>query len=311
MLRYRLYEIDRVISRTLVYGALTVILGAAYAGLVLAGQALFSSFAGGSNLAIAASTLVVAALFLPLRVTGAARSSTGASTGAATTPQRTLEAFGARLREQVELERLRADLEGVVRETMQPAHVSLWLRQGAPVSAALRIALVACASSRSRPGERALRRRLDGDVDGLGARRCSARLGGARRASSPRCGRATSSAGSSSRSGSGSGDRPRDDDERRAARAGRDADVGLVVVEWFWIVGFAVLIGEPVLHPDRPAPVARLAARSRRVRVRGARLRGRVASLEEHVQASDTAPIVRTRSASTACPTSRAGSAPG
>ena len=67
MLRYRLYEIDRVISRTLVYGALTVILGAAYAGLVLAGQAVFSSFAGGSNLAIAGSTLVVAALFLPLR----------------------------------------------------------------------------------------------------------------------------------------------------------------------------------------------------------------------------------------------------
>ena len=67
MLRYRLYEIDRVISKTLVYGALTVILGAAYAGLVLAGQAVFSSFAGGSNLAIAVSTLVVAALFLPLR----------------------------------------------------------------------------------------------------------------------------------------------------------------------------------------------------------------------------------------------------
>ena len=67
MLRYRLYDIDRVISRTLVYGALTVILGAAYVALVLAGQALFSSFAGGSNLAIAVSTLVVAALFLPLR----------------------------------------------------------------------------------------------------------------------------------------------------------------------------------------------------------------------------------------------------
>ena len=56
-----------MISRTLVYGALTVVLGAAYAGLVLAGQALFASFAGGSNLAIAVSTLVVAALFLPLR----------------------------------------------------------------------------------------------------------------------------------------------------------------------------------------------------------------------------------------------------
>ena len=84
MLRYRLYEIDRVISKTLVYGALTVILGAAYAGLVLAGQAVFSSFAGGSNLAIAVSTLVVAALFLPC-ARACSGSSTAASTGAATT----------------------------------------------------------------------------------------------------------------------------------------------------------------------------------------------------------------------------------
>ena len=67
MLRYRLYEIDVMISKTLVYGSFSVILGAAYVGLVLAGQWVFSSFAGGSNLAIAASTLVVAALFLPVR----------------------------------------------------------------------------------------------------------------------------------------------------------------------------------------------------------------------------------------------------
>ena len=67
ILRYRLFDVDLLISRTLVYGSLTVLLGLAYAGLVLAGQAVFSSFAGGSNLAIAVSTLVVAALFLPLR----------------------------------------------------------------------------------------------------------------------------------------------------------------------------------------------------------------------------------------------------
>ena len=67
ILRYRLFDVDLLISRTLVYGLLTVLLGLAYAGLVLAGQAVFSSFAGGSNLAIAVSTLVVAALFLPLR----------------------------------------------------------------------------------------------------------------------------------------------------------------------------------------------------------------------------------------------------
>ena len=67
MLRYRLYDVDRVISRSLTYALVTVGLAAAYAGLVLAGQAVFSSFAGGSDLAIAVSTLVVAALFLPLR----------------------------------------------------------------------------------------------------------------------------------------------------------------------------------------------------------------------------------------------------
>ena len=127
MLRYRLYDVDRVISKTLVYGALTVVLGAAYVGLVLAGQALFSSFAGGSNLAIAVSTLVVAALFLPVRSRVQAfvdrrfyRRRYDA--------QRTLEAFGARLREQVDLEGLCADLERVVIQTMQPARVSTWLR---------------------------------------------------------------------------------------------------------------------------------------------------------------------------------------
>ncbi len=129
MLKYRLYDVDRVISKTLVYGALTVMLGAAYFGLVLAGQTLFSSFAGGSNLAIAVSTLAVAALFLPLRSRVQAfvdrrfyRRRYDA--------QRTLKAFGARLREQVELDGLRADLERVVIQTMQPTHASTWLRSG-------------------------------------------------------------------------------------------------------------------------------------------------------------------------------------
>jgi hypothetical protein len=129
MLRYRLYEVDRVISKTLVYGALTVILVAAYAALVLAGQAVFSSFAGGSNLAIAVSTLVVAALFLPLRAR-VQRVVDRRFYRRRYDAQRTLERFGARLREQVEIDGLDAELQDVVRETMQPAHVSLWLRGG-------------------------------------------------------------------------------------------------------------------------------------------------------------------------------------
>jgi hypothetical protein len=130
ILRYRLYEIDRLISRTLVYAALTVLLGAAYAGLVLGGQAVFSSFAGGSDLAIAVSTLVVAALFLPLR-SRVQRVVDRRFYRRRYDAARTLERFGARLREQVELDELRADLQGVVSETMQPAHATVWLRSGA------------------------------------------------------------------------------------------------------------------------------------------------------------------------------------
>ncbi len=130
ILRYRLYEIDRIVSRTLVYTSLTVLLGAAYVGLVLAGQALFASFARGSNLAIAISTLIVAALFLPVRSRVQAfvdrrfyRRRYDA--------QRTLETFGVRLREQIDLVSLEHDLRGVVAETMQPTHTSVWLRTGA------------------------------------------------------------------------------------------------------------------------------------------------------------------------------------
>jgi hypothetical protein len=129
VLRYRLYEIDRLVSRTLVYGSLTVILGGAYAGLVLAGQAVFSSFAGGSNLAIAGSTLVVAALFLPLRAR-VQRFVDRRFYRRRYDAQRTLEAFGARLREEVDLDEVLAGLHGVVADTLQPAHVSVWLRSG-------------------------------------------------------------------------------------------------------------------------------------------------------------------------------------
>ena len=118
-----------MISRTLVYGSLTVILGAAYVGLVLAGQAVFSSFAGGSNLAIAVSTLVVAALFLPVRAR-VQRFVDRRFYRRRYDAQRTLEAFGARLREQVDLETLEVELRASVHETMQPPHAALWLRSG-------------------------------------------------------------------------------------------------------------------------------------------------------------------------------------
>jgi hypothetical protein len=127
VMRYRLYDVDRLISRTISWIALSAALGAGYVGLVLAGQAMFASFAGGSNLAIAVSTLVVAALFLPLRsrVQGLVDRRFYRRRYDA---QQTLDAFGARLREHTELDRLSADLQDVVAETMQPAHVSLWLR---------------------------------------------------------------------------------------------------------------------------------------------------------------------------------------
>jgi hypothetical protein len=130
ILRHQLFDVDRVISRTLVYGALTLLLGAAYVSLVLVGQALSSSFAGGSNLAIALSTLVVAALFLPLR-SRVQRFVDRRFYRRRYDAQRTLEAFGSRLRQQVELDGLSEDLLSAVAETMQPAFASLSLQRPA------------------------------------------------------------------------------------------------------------------------------------------------------------------------------------
>ena len=130
MFKYRLYDVDRLINKTLVYGGVTVLLAGAYVGLVLAGQAVTASFAGGSDLAIAGSTLVVAALFLPLR-SRLQRFVDRRFYRRRYDAQRTLESFGGRLREQVELDALGRNLRGVVSETMQPEHVSVWLREKA------------------------------------------------------------------------------------------------------------------------------------------------------------------------------------
>jgi hypothetical protein len=129
-LRYRLYDIDVVINRALVYGSLTVMLLLVYFGGVATTQALFRALTGQERLpqlAVVISTLAIAALFDPLRRRIQAfidrrfyRRKYDA--------RKTLEEFSARLREETNLDSLNAELISVVQDTMQPGHVSLWLR---------------------------------------------------------------------------------------------------------------------------------------------------------------------------------------
>ena len=127
VLRYRLYGIDRIINRTLVYGFVTVLLAANVLRSRGRSAVVLGSFTGGSGLAVALTTLIVAALFFPLRqrVQGVVdRRFNRRAYDAA----RTIEAFSARLRQEVDLDSLRYELLSVVDETMEPAGVSLWLR---------------------------------------------------------------------------------------------------------------------------------------------------------------------------------------
>jgi FtsH-binding integral membrane protein len=129
VLKYRLYDIDRIINSTLVYGALTVTLVGVYVGSVVSIQYAFRALTGSrSPLAIVASTLLIAALFNPLRRRVQNfidhrfyRRKYDAA--------KTLEAFSAKLRDETDIDALNSELLSTVRETMQPEHASLWLRE--------------------------------------------------------------------------------------------------------------------------------------------------------------------------------------
>jgi hypothetical protein len=128
ILKYRLYDIDLIINRTLVYGALTIMLAAGYFGSIVVLQRLFVLLTGRqSTLAVVASTLLIAALFNPLRrrIQGFIDRRFYRRKYDA---RKTLEAFSTKLRDETNLQALNNELVGVVRETVQPAHVSLWLR---------------------------------------------------------------------------------------------------------------------------------------------------------------------------------------
>jgi two-component system, NarL family, sensor kinase len=160
ILHYRLYDIDLIIRRTLVYGVLTAGLGLVYWGGVVLLQQVLRPFTQGSELAIAGSTLVVAALFQPARrrVQAAVdrrfyRSKYDAA--------QTLEAFSARLQQDVDLDAMTSELLAVVHQTLQPAQVSLWMR---PVRVDTPVSGAQAAARMSSSGSRRTAARVDGSA---------------------------------------------------------------------------------------------------------------------------------------------------
>jgi hypothetical protein len=122
ILKYRLYEIDRIISRTLAYAIVTGLLVGVYAGLVLLARQVFSA---NSPVAVAASTLAAAALFNPLR-RRVQRAVDRRFNRVRYDADRMVETFAVRLKDATDLDRVRADLAGVVSQALEPAHVTVW-----------------------------------------------------------------------------------------------------------------------------------------------------------------------------------------
>ena len=128
VLRYKLYEIDRIISRTISYGVITLVLASVFVVVVLAAQAVLGPLTGSSTIAVAGSTLLVAALFQPIR-RRVQRLVDRRFNRTRYDAERIVAAFAGRLRDEVDLEALRAEILATVSEAVEPSAVSLWLRE--------------------------------------------------------------------------------------------------------------------------------------------------------------------------------------
>jgi hypothetical protein len=128
VLRYRLYEIDRLISRTISYGVLTAIVAGLFVGFILVFQAVLAPVTGSNELAVAGSTLLAAALFQPIR-RRVQRLVDRRFNRSRYDAEQTVAAFAARLADEVDLDQLRAEILATVAATVEPSSVSLWLRE--------------------------------------------------------------------------------------------------------------------------------------------------------------------------------------